>query len=60
MPVPVGECRLGPGDEPLIRGAMVTPGYWRRPPATEDGWLRTGDVAAIRGSRIAWATASRT
>lgn len=43
--VPPGE----PG-ELLIRGPGVTPGYWNRPEATreaftEDGWLRSGDVA---------------
>ncbi len=53
LPVPVGECRLGADDELLIRGPMVTPGYWGRGASTEDGWLRTGDVAAIRGSRVA-------
>lgn len=39
-----------PGEgELLMRGATVTPGYYRNPKATEaafaDGWLRTGDVA---------------
>jgi fatty-acyl-CoA synthase len=32
-----------------VRGASVTPGYWRRPDlnraAFKDGWFRTGDVA---------------
>lgn len=32
-----------------VRGANVTPGYWRRPDLNEtcfqDGWFRTGDVA---------------
>ncbi|MFC5008326.1 AMP-binding protein [Dactylosporangium cerinum] len=35
-----------------VRGPMLSSGYWRRPDATAasrtvDGWLRTGDVAAI-------------
>lgn len=39
----VGEVR--------VRGASVTPGYWRRPEATaaaiRNGWLYTGDLATI-------------
>ncbi|HEX2038444.1 MAG TPA: AMP-binding protein [Acidimicrobiales bacterium] len=34
-----------------IRGSSVTPGYYKRPDATEsafhDGWLRTGDLAYL-------------
>ena len=38
--------------EILARGPTVTPGYWRRPEETEaaftdDGWLRTGDLATV-------------
>ena len=37
--------------EILVRGATVTPGYWRRPQETaaafDDGWLRTGDLAVL-------------
>ncbi|MFI5898277.1 long-chain fatty acid--CoA ligase [Actinoplanes sp. NPDC051513] len=44
---PVGE----PG-EVQVRGPNVSPGYWRDPRATaqaftEDGWLRTGDIAVV-------------
>jgi long-chain acyl-CoA synthetase len=64
-PVPVAECRtVDPetgreckGDEVgelWIRGPMVVAGYWANPGATaaaivEDGWLRSGDLAAIDG-----------
>ena len=54
------QCRVTMGDQACppgepgelhIAGASVTPGYWGRPAETakaiEDGWLRTGDVAAI-------------
>lgn len=46
-PAPKGE----PG-ELVVRGPQIMRGYWNRPDAakdafTEDGWLRTGDVATI-------------
>jgi long-chain acyl-CoA synthetase len=43
------DAQLGERGELLVKGPMVTPGYWMNPSATEaaivDGWLRTGDVA---------------
>ncbi|MEV4351717.1 long-chain fatty acid--CoA ligase [Actinoplanes sp. NPDC049596] len=37
--------------EVLVRGPNVTPGYWNDPAATAaaftDGWLHTGDIAAV-------------
>jgi fatty-acyl-CoA synthase len=43
------ECPPDVAGELLIKGAHVTPGYWRRPDATaetiRDGWLHTGDLA---------------
>ena len=46
------EVRLGEGDELQVRGPIVMKGYWNREDATReaftaDGWLKTGDVAAI-------------
>ncbi len=46
-PAPAGE----PG-ELVVRGPQMMRGYWNRPEAaedafTEDGWLRTGDIATI-------------
>ena len=48
------ECDAGEVGELWIRGPMVVAGYWADPAATaaaivEDGWLRTGDLAAIDG-----------
>ena len=44
------EVRLSDDEELQVRGPNVFPGYWRNPEATvqaftEDGWLRTGDIA---------------
>ena len=41
------EAAPGDAGELLLRGPLVTPGYWRQPAATEkairDGWFHTGD-----------------
>jgi long-chain acyl-CoA synthetase len=48
-----GSRELPPGEagELLVRGPQVMQGYWRMPAETEqalrDGWLHTGDVAAM-------------
>jgi fatty-acyl-CoA synthase len=43
------EVGVGQAGEIWVRGANVTPGYWRRPElnatAFTDGWFHTGDVA---------------
>ncbi len=44
---------VAPGEvgEIVIRGPIVTPGYWNRPEANQtayiDGWFRTGDAARV-------------
>jgi long-chain acyl-CoA synthetase len=45
------DALLGDSGEIWVRGPNVFPGYWDDPAATaaaltEDGWLRTGDIAA--------------
>jgi long-chain acyl-CoA synthetase len=49
--IPGCELKLGEGDELLVRGPNVFPGYWGRPEATaaafEDGWFRTGDQCTL-------------
>jgi fatty-acyl-CoA synthase len=45
------DVRLGDGNELLVRGPNVFPGYWRNLEATaaalRDGWLHTGDIAEV-------------
>jgi fatty-acyl-CoA synthase len=49
-PYPFVDVRLSAEGELHVRGPNVFPGYWRNPQATsdaftDDGWLRTGDIA---------------
>jgi fatty-acyl-CoA synthase len=49
-PYPFVDVRLSDEDELQVKGPNVFPGYWRDDEATrnaftDDGWLRTGDVA---------------
>ena len=50
------EVRIGENLELLVRGPNVMRGYWKRDADTQrafvDGWLRTGDQAAIEAGRI--------
>jgi long-chain acyl-CoA synthetase len=49
------ELKLDESGEILVRGANVSPGYWRGPdtvnsesaPVTDGGWLRTGDLGSM-------------
>ncbi len=45
------DCLIGDPGELWVRGPMVFPGYWGEQagsgPLTEDGWLKTGDVALV-------------
>jgi long-chain acyl-CoA synthetase len=49
--IPGIEMKLGEGDEILVRGPNIFPGYWSRPEATAktflDGWFRTGDQGEV-------------
>ncbi len=56
VPLPGAEVKLTPAEEDtyeiLVRGPMVTPGYFERPDLTasafdEDGYYRTGDAVAL-------------
>jgi long-chain acyl-CoA synthetase len=53
-PVPGVSVRISAEGEILVRGANVTPGYWRDEEATSaaftgDGWYRTGDLGELDG-----------
>ncbi|MCA1593307.1 MAG: AMP-binding protein [Acidobacteria bacterium] len=48
--LPGQEVRLDEHGEILVRGANVSPGYWKdgvEPLASEEGWLRTGDLGEM-------------
>jgi len=49
--IPGIEMKLGEGDEILVRGPNIFPGYWNRSDATAktflDDWFRTGDQGEV-------------
>lgn len=55
-PIPGVEVKIGANDELLVKGPNVMAGYLNRPEDTrlaiEDGWLHTGDQAAMRDGRV--------
>ncbi len=51
-PTPGMEVRLGEDGEVLVRGPVITPGYYQQEDATralidEDGWVHTGDIGTL-------------
>ncbi|MBY4212547.1 AMP-binding protein [Rhodococcus fascians] len=66
LPMPGVELRIVDADgidvpdgqkgEIVVRGAVVSPGYWKRPVETaaafRDGWFRTGDVGVFGEGRL--------
>jgi long-chain acyl-CoA synthetase len=52
--IPGIDMRLSDGDEIIIRGPNIFPGYWNRPQQTaealRDGWFHTGDQGEMDGS----------
>ena len=55
-PLPGVEVRIAEDGELCVRGELVMDGYWNQPEATagalRDGWLHTGDIAEMAGTRI--------
>jgi long-chain acyl-CoA synthetase len=50
------EVKIAPDGEILVRGANVSPGYYRNPEATgqtfSDGWLHTGDLGRMEPNKM--------
>ncbi len=55
VPLPEVKVKIDENGEILVKGATVTPGYYRNPKANEesftsDGWFRTGDAGYFNES----------
>jgi long-chain acyl-CoA synthetase len=52
--IPGIEMKLGDGNEILVRGPNIFPGYWNRPEATATvfagGWFHTGDQGEVNAA----------
>ena len=52
--IPGIEVKLGEGDEIIVRGPNIFPGYWNRPQETarviKNGWFHTGDQGEVDSS----------
>ena len=52
--IPGIEMRIGDGEEIVVRGPNIFPGYWNRPQQTaevmRDGWFHTGDQGEMDAS----------
>lgn len=57
LPLPGIDVRISEAGELLVKGSCTMQGYWKNRQATaevidDDGWLHTGDVAAMRGDHL--------
>jgi long-chain acyl-CoA synthetase len=57
LPLSGLHIKLGEQNELLVRSPSLMKGYWQDPASTarvidDKGWLRTGDIAEIRGGRV--------
>lgn len=55
--MPGVEVKIGDDNEILVRGATVTPGYYRKPEETAkvlepDGWFHTGDAGYLKDGEL--------